>query len=100
MSTQSRWTIDCETAAKIRGMLERGDDIADIAVWFGLPAHAVHAVGTGQIHPLMASAPASALPPRGPYRRCADAYAALKGIAAAEGQLRVNARRLRREYMA
>jgi hypothetical protein len=74
-------------AATIRGMLARGDQLADIAVWFGLNTRVVQAVQTGAVHPFLDAALDSVLPPRGPYARAAHAYAALAEVHAAERRL-------------
>lgn len=79
--------VDEETAAIVRGMLNRGDHVHDIAAWFGIPIHVVHAIGLGVLYRSMQPAPAQALPPKGPYSSCARAYAALDGVAAAEYRL-------------
>jgi len=71
----------------IRGMLARGDALADIAVWFGLNPRVVQAVQTGAVHPFLDAAPDSVLPPPGPYARAGHAYAALAEVHAAERRL-------------
>lgn len=79
--------LDRETAARIKGMLARGDTLADIAVWFGLNLGVVEAVQAGVVHPFLPAAPAHALPPRGPYEEAAPVYNALKAVHEAERHL-------------
>jgi hypothetical protein len=79
--------IDRDMAAIIRGMLARGDQVADIAVWFGLNPRVVHAVQTSAVHAFLAAAPTGVLPPPGPYARARHVYAALADVHAAERRL-------------
>ena len=87
--------LDRETTARIKGMLTRGDQLADIAVWFGLNLGVVEAVQAGTVHPFLAAAPAHALPPRGPYEKAAPVYTALEAVHEAERQLSHLASRVR-----
>jgi len=90
--------VDREMAAKIKGMLGRGDEIEDIAVWFGVNVAMVRAVQTGAVHPFVEPAPASALPPGGPYESARRTYRALKEVSAAERRLFAMAQAERCKY--
>jgi hypothetical protein len=83
--------LEWHIAQQIKGMLRRGDDPVDIAVWFGLNVRLVHAVQTGAFHPFAPTAPDRALPPPGPYPRAAHAYAALQAVRDAEHRLALQA---------
>lgn len=75
------------TAARIKGMLKRGDQVQDIAVWFGLSLRVVKAVQCGAVHPFVAPAPRHALPEAGPYVWASDLYSALAEVNDAERRL-------------
>jgi hypothetical protein len=79
--------LDREIAAKVKGMLGRGDDLNDIAVWFGVSVRVVQAVQSGAVHGHLAAAPLEALPPPGPYARATMGYGALHAVHAAEKRL-------------
>ena len=89
-----------EMAAKIMGMLDRGDAVEDIAVWFGLHIHTVQFIQSGAVHHLVSPAPAYALPPAGPYNKVRSAYHALENVRAAERELHRLAADLRQSYHA
>jgi hypothetical protein len=84
---ESAVRLEREVAAKVKGMLARGDSMEDIAVWFGISERVVQAVQTGVVHQLIAPAPASALPPPGPYNAATMGYRALEEVRAAERRL-------------
>ncbi len=79
--------IERHVASQIKGMLNRGDNLVDIAVWFGLNVRIIHAVQCGAVQPSAPVAPDHALPPSGPYPRAIHAYAALAAVQAAERRL-------------
>jgi hypothetical protein len=83
--------IDRHIAEQIKGMLNRGDELVDIAVWFGLNVRVVHGVQTGALHPFAPAAPEHALPPPGPYPSASHAYAALEAVRDAERRLALHA---------
>lgn len=76
--------LDHEAAAKIKGMLARGDQIDDVSVWFGVNAHLVRAMQSGSLHVSVEPAPGWALPPPGPYDHAVRAYQALREVREAE----------------
>lgn len=80
-------TVGTELAAKIKAMLARGDNVEDIAVWFGIHLYLVQMVQRGAAHSLVPPAPSFALPPRGPYPNLRLAYEALERIRCAEWEL-------------
>jgi hypothetical protein len=90
--------LDWETAAKIKAMLSRGDEVVDIAIWFGVPERSVDLIRAGATHGLVPHAPAFALPPRGPYKRANGAYGALERIRAAEAELQRVSRSVRQSH--
>ena len=79
--------LERHIAQQIKGMLHRGDNLVDIAVWFGLNVRLVYAVQAGALHPFAPVAPDRALLPPGPYPRAAHAYAALQAVQDAENRL-------------
>ena len=90
MATRFRETdvrLDREVAARVKGMLRRGDSVEDIAGWFGISERVVHSVQTGAVHQLLAPAPSDALPPPGPYTPASVRYKALEEARAAERRL-------------
>lgn len=66
-STRSR-VPTAEQAALIKAMLARGDMEHDVAAFFGLNPGRISEVNTGKRFPEVAAAPASLLPPPGPYQ--------------------------------
>ncbi len=90
--------LEREVAAKVKGMLRRGDDLDDIAVWFGISVRVVQAVQAGAVHAQLAPAPDEALPPHGPYDRAKIGYGALNEVQAAERRLHSAASTVRNIY--
>jgi hypothetical protein len=90
--------VQMEVAAKIKGMLARGDRITDIAIWFGLNVYAVGLVQIGALHHLVPAAPEFALPPRGPYKNVGAVYGAIEALRQSESELRRLAADLRSSY--
>lgn len=90
--------LEREIAAKVKGMLARGDEVEDIAVWFGISERVVHAVQIGATHPHVPPAPGHALPPPGPYDSAAIGYRALDEVRAAEQRLYSVATTVRSRY--
>jgi hypothetical protein len=60
-------TLSSDDAAVIKGMLARGDRQHDIAAWFGVNGGRIAEIAIGDKFPNVAAAPASELPPPGPY---------------------------------
>ena len=90
--------LECETVAMIKGMIERGDAVDDIAVWFGVNARVVHGIVAGMAHGLVQPAPRWALPPAGPYVSASHAYGALRDVRDAEQRLSLEAVCVRTKY--
>jgi hypothetical protein len=59
--------LTARDAALIRGMILRGDRKHDIAAFFGVNPGRIADVEAGRTHPSIPAAPASTLPPPGPY---------------------------------
>jgi hypothetical protein len=59
--------LTAKDAALIRGMILRGDRKHDIAAFFGVNPGRVADVESGRLFPSVAAAPATDLPPVGPY---------------------------------
>jgi hypothetical protein len=59
--------LDSDDAAIVKGMLVRGDRQHDIAAWFGVNGGRIAEVATGAKFAHVAAAPATDLPPQGPY---------------------------------
>jgi hypothetical protein len=95
---ESAVKLERELAAKVKGMLARGDSIEDIAVWFGISERVVQAVQTGAVHPQLTPAPADALPPPGPYNAARMGYRALDEVRAAERRLHAVSAAVRNRY--
>lgn len=73
-------TLTEEDAAIAKGMLQRGDRQHDIAAWFGVNGGRIGEISTGAKFAEVPAAPASELPPPGPYlsgRQSAAILAAL-----------------------
>jgi len=59
--------LDRDDAAIVKGMLARGDRQHDIAAWFGVNGGRIAEVAGGATFDRVGVAPASDLPPPGPY---------------------------------
>jgi hypothetical protein len=80
-------TLDEDDAAIVKGMLERGDRQHDIAAWFGVNGGRIAEIASGAKFAWVLPAPASVLPPPGPYQNGRDAHAALAALDAAKRAL-------------
>jgi hypothetical protein len=60
-------TLDSSDAAIVKGMLARGDRQHDIAAWFGVNGGRIAEIATGAKFASVVAAPATDLPPQGPY---------------------------------
>lgn len=80
-------TLDRDDAATIKGMLARGDRQHDIAAWFGVNGGRIAEIATGYRFGEVEPAATSALPPRGPYPKGRDAFAAIEALAVARKAL-------------
>lgn len=59
-------SIDEESAAVVKGMLQRGDRQHDIAAWFGVNGGRIGEISSGESHPEILPETEN-LPPQGPY---------------------------------
>jgi hypothetical protein len=90
-------TLTRADAALVKGMLARGDRQHDIAAYFGVNGGRIAEIATGHRFAGIAAAPASDLPPRGPYPCGRDAIAALLAIEAAKAAV-TEAERIVKQY--
>lgn len=81
-------------AAVAKGMLARGDRQHDVAAWFGVNSGRIADVATGAKFSWVAPAPASELPPAGPYLNGRAAHAAVIALAEARAALAMAERRI------
>lgn len=80
-------TLDEADAAKVKGMLARGDRQHDIAAWFGVNGGRIAEIARGRRFRDVLPAPAGELPPPGPYPSGRDAAAVITALDQARAAL-------------
>lgn len=80
-------TVSAADAARIKGMLLRGDRQHDIAAWFGVNGGRVAEIAAGHRFSEVVAAPLETLPPPGPYPKVREAVAAIAALGAAKKAL-------------
>jgi hypothetical protein len=81
-------------ASLVKGMIQRGDRHHDIAAWFGVNQGRIAEVNDGSLHPHVSVAPASQLPPPGPYTSGRSAQRAITALEEAKAALESAARNI------
>ena len=82
-------TVSVDNAAIIKGMLARGDKQQWIAAWFGGDYNSgrIADINTGKTHKGVKPAPASMLPPVGPYASGQAAHRALTALRIVQAEI-------------
>lgn len=80
-------TLSVGDVAIIKGMLARGDRQHDIAAWFGVNGGRITEIRKGYRYFEVEAAPASALPPPGPYPKVRQTAVIVRALNAAKAAL-------------